>query len=239
MKTAVLMSGHLRTFDRCLPNLHWQVFRHFGDLSFFVSTVEDEDAPKIRALDEKYRGCQIEVHSVPSQPDFSNEVGPWSPGTFYSHEPYTISVPPQAVLAQLWQLEQVYDFYLGKVSSAAPDLIIRCRPDLWFHEFENGVFNQPNTCHVPAFGSFGGVNDRFAVLSPDAAPFYFRTFSRRKKTMEEGCPLHPESLVKASLENGGVKIVKQNWFFSSYRKNGEMRMPEVIASDILRMKSRE
>jgi hypothetical protein len=155
----------------------------------------------------------------------------------YSHEPYAISSSPQAILGQLWQLEQVYKLYVAKTPFGFNyDVVIRCRPDLWFHEFEyNGGYNQLTTCHVPCWGAFGGINDRFAIMSPDADKAYFTTFSRREQLMSEGCPLHVESLLKASLDQAGIKIVKQNWFFSTCRTDGKIRQPEVGPADVLRI----
>jgi hypothetical protein len=71
-------------------------------------------------------------------------------------------------------------------------------------------------------------------MSQDAAKSYFTTFSNRERLFKEGCPLHPESMIKASLDFAGVKIMKQNWFFSTLRENGEMRFPEISSADILK-----
>ena len=61
----------------------------------------------------------------------------------------------------------------------------------------------------------------------------FQTFAKLQKLIDAGCPIHPESLVKASLRDGYC-IVRDNLAveFSTLRKTGEMRPPEISAIDI-------
>ena len=94
MKTAILISGHLRSFERCLPNLAWMVFRHFPNADFYVSTIEDEDAHKATFLREKYPNAKIIIDAVKEQPQIALPAGcpkEWTPGKTYTHEPYAVS----------------------------------------------------------------------------------------------------------------------------------------------------
>lgn len=267
MKTAVLLSGHMRSFDRCLPTLHWHVFRHLGEVDFFVSTVSDADAPKAELLRAKYPQSRVEIEVVPEQPDCVADMRAkgvelpayWQPPPsrgeqrkrdidyYYTHEPYAITVHPQAVLRQLWQLERVWNLFTNTTDRAAYDCVVRCRPDLWFHGFTLPrwfasaaprstllVDGRENIALTPWWGRFGGVNDRFALLGTDAAVGYFKTYlSVSAYVMVYGCPLHPESLVKASLEAYGASIIDDlQADFSTLRGNGEMRAPEVSAQDL-------
>ncbi len=227
---AVIITGELRTLDKCLPNLDWNVFRHYKGAKFFVSTVNDKNASKVQLLKDRYDVVDVEV--VDKQPDFPDEKK-WTPGEFYTHEPYAISVSPEAILRQLWQLEQGWNLF--EKAKLDCDTIIRCRPDLWFHNFRP-IWNPFSyDAHVPGFGTFGGVNDRFAVLGKGAAMRYFTTFSQRINLWDAGCPFHPESMVKASLEMGKCFCNEHNsWLFSTLRENGQMRSPELTQIDILR-----
>jgi hypothetical protein len=266
MKTAILLSGHMRTFDRCLPTLHWHVFRHFPNADFFVSTIADADAPKAELLRAKYPNSRVEIETVAEQPDCIAELrlrgcnlpAWWSKGTPYTHEPHAITVHPQSIARQLWQLEQVYIFHLAHLTETRGemyDCVIRCRPDLWFHSFEYpatlrpirkfhchelGGYEtvtggmQPTTVLTPWWGGFGGVNDRFAILSRKAAQSYFTTYSKIPSLLEAGCPFHPESLIAASLQVSGFKsqVSALAAEFSTLRANGELRPPEISAEDI-------
>lgn len=247
MKTAVIFTGHTRSFVRCWPTFKWNVGRHFPDAKYFFSTIDDNDwqdaLPLIKSI-----GMQFEA--LAGQPEFRSDKI-WHPGQPYSHEPYAISVSPQAVLGQLWQLEQGYKLYLKNTEEKdLADVIIRVRPDSWFHSFEmlRNSSDRPELlakwggelqCHTPWFGKFGGVNDRFAIMGRQASDSYFFTFSRHEKLMQLGCPLHPESLIKASLEDGGVEIFDAlKVEFSTLRTNGEIRFPEISMTDLVHIAMR-
>lgn len=242
MRTAIILSGHMRTFDRCLPTLHWHVFRHFPGASFFVSTVNDEDAGKAELLRERYRGQPVKIEAV-DQPEIPVPVDPpagWQPGlAMYGHEPYAVSVGPQAVLRQLWHLRRVWEMVPDPGSF---DLFIRVRPDLWFHSFAlPEAFERSRQflawwAFVPWWGRFGGVNDRFALLGRKAAQAYFCTFSAMPSLLAEGCPFHPESLVAASLGRLSIRVHSTlRAEFSTLRADGQMREPEITAIDIAHM----
>jgi hypothetical protein len=148
------------------------------------------------------------------------------------------------------------------------DLIIRIRPDLWFHSFQFPhpfrVFQhdpkkviyemtvdestaakfqcqleeRSETACTPWWGRFGGINDRFALLGSKAAEHYFTTYDKIPRLIQEGAALHPESLVAASLRDGGISICDDmKAEFSTLRKSGEMRHPEITMIDLAHFKA--
>ncbi len=238
MRTAILYSGGIRSFDKCLPNHAWMIHRHFPGADFYCATVSDADTHKVNCL-KQWNG--LEIHD--KQPDFPLPPrcpAQWTPGKYYSHEPYFISVSPAAIIGQLWQLQNVWNLI---PDGKEYDCYIRIRPDIWFHEFEKpfkkyedmgaNVWPVPVMAFTPYFGRFGGCNDRFAILGAKAAEAYFNTYSLMNRLIADGCPLHPESLIKAALESEGCVINDQlNAVFSTLRTSGEMRQPEISAVDI-------
>lgn len=241
MKTAIVLSGHIRTLDRCLPTQHWHVYRHFPDADFFVSTVKDADFGKLDALTARYGFDRVKIYAVDEQPDCVAEMRAlgvklpetWVRGQPYTHEPYAISVHPQAVLRQLWQLNQAW---MAFPELAGYDCVIRTRSDLWFQSSLCDCRETVGTilARTPCWGSFGGVNDRFALLSPAAAAAYFTTYAQIPALMQAGCPLHPESLVAASMETAGVCILRNlPLLFATLRASGEFRQPEITTADLL------
>jgi len=274
-KTAVIYTGAMRSFARSLPNHAWMLHRHLGEVDFFVSTYQDEDAHTADLLRLRYPNSRVEIEVVPEQPDCVAEMrakgvelpAEWVPGQPYTHEPFSISVNPQAVLRQLWQLQKGWELMerlgnkqnvtMGPVSagqfvtadkiSQVPDydVIVRCRPDLWFQSFQMPSFNEFVSKHsthipdvllhqaafVPWWGGFGGCNDRFAILGSTAAEGYFHAYEKTARLMKAGCPLHPETLVFQSMERIGVRstILTE---FATLRKDGTMRHPEISAADI-------
>jgi hypothetical protein len=277
-RTAVLISGHMRTFARVFSTIQWHVLRHFPDADFFVSTVADRDSASAELLRERYPKARVEIDVVAAQPELPIPVAPfaqdWTLGRMYGHEPYTISVHPQAILRQLWQLQRCWEFFAEKAGNGITrtdgqvdgyDTIVRLRPDLWFRSFElPGRFasfsptpasaggheggekrgqmpggEHAATALTPWWGRFGGVNDRFAILGPAAAQAYFTTYSRLPELLAAGCPLHPESLVKASLEAARCRVndtllVEFSKLYGpeNPKLNGTFRDPEITSIDI-------
>ena len=256
MKTAVIITGAMRSFERCLPNLDWHVFRHFPDAKFYVATHDDEDAIKAALLGPRLTRMEKFVQPEMVVPDGCPDK--WTQGQPYMHEPYAISVPPSHVLGQLWINEKGWNLY--KEAGEPADLVIRCRPDLWFHSFQKphginqrtyevspfvGGLPNPNdivfddVAFTPWWGRFGGVNDRFALLGQKAAEAYFTTYSNTPNLIKGGAPLHPESLVYASMKQAGISVCDDMLAeFSTLRKTGELRHPEITGIDIAHLSTK-
>lgn len=253
-RVAVLYTGHMRTFARCFPTHCDHLRELFEGADFFVSTVRDNDTATVHLIKERYPQALVSVHVVDSQPELPIPVKPtnpeWKVGMMYSHESYAISVHPQAVLRQLWQLNEAW-----KAFTQAPqgyDIIVRIRPDLWFRSFEmpkfvrawlRGGFADGGEAfaHTPWWGRFGGVNDRFAILGATAAQAYFTTYERIHELLAKGYPLHPERLVWASLKEGGCHI--DDTLIATFSKlygpdhsdpqlRSRFRDPEILPDDI-------
>lgn len=254
MTTAIIYTGHLRSFEKCLENQRWHVLRHFPNASFYIVTEEDEDAHKAGMLKAKYPGV-VEIRYVKQPPMVIPNGCPdeWQPGLPYMHEPYHISVDPRHVLGQLWMLREGWRLY--QEANDPADLIIRIRPDLWFHSFTkpHGLHMSVNTgenkktpysafedvAWTPRFGKFGGCNDRFALLGAKAAEAYFTAHDNIPAMLAEGAPLHPETLVRYAMERRGISVLDDmRADFSTLRKTGEMRPPEVTHSDLMDLMGR-
>lgn len=230
----------MRSFDKCLANHAYQVHRHFPGADFYLSTVVDQDAVRCaESFGRKWTAKEVKD----KQPDFPLPPGcppQWAPGKFYMHEPFWISASPAAILGQLWQLQNVWDLIPADKDY---DCYIRIRPDIWFQEFTpprhmltltpTGYIPMVELAHVPWWGRFGGVNDRFAILGAKAAEAYFTTFSAVDRLIFGGAPLHPETLIKRQLEAEGCHINDTLCaVFGTLRTNGEMRQPEISGVDL-------
>lgn len=225
--TAVVITGQMRTFNVCVHTLRWQVLRHFPNPAFYVSTVRDAQAPLVDIIGQLWPEAPLHVDIVDAQPTLPE---PSEPVRF---EPYERSVPVQAVLRQLWQLER--GLTLWREKGRDEPVVIRVRPDLFFHSFQmptRADWIAPFDAFTPWWGRFGGVNDRFAVLGRHAAEDYLGTFGKIGRLMAAGCPLHPESLVLASLQDGNAShrdTLRAE--FSTWRLDGCHRGPEISPID--------
>lgn len=231
MKTAILISGQARTFARCLPSLHWSVFRKISEPTFFVSVAKDQDADSVDMLRDRYPRVFIEKIEQPQLPE--------PPAQLADHAPYAISSPIQAILRQLWHLQRVWDFHETQSNANEDkfDCYVRCRPDLHFHRLDYHFYASPlgkTTALIPWWDNYGGINDRFAVLGATAAAYYFRAWDRLPALLANGCPLHPESIVCAALEDAGITIRRTlRAEFSARRKDGTLVFPRPQAGEML------
>ncbi len=197
MKTAVIYSGQARSFGRLFENHYFHLLRKLPDPEFFVSVVDDEDAPSMARIRERFDTPLSHFEAV-TQPNIE-EPPPdpkWLPG-------YPPSVPPQAILRQLWHLNRAWEF---ANLTGDFDWVIRIRPDIAFHRFVGFGPISSNQAVTPWWSRWGGINDRLAVLGQRAAEAYFTTFQRRQILWDFGCPLHPETMLATSLEEEGVRI---------------------------------
>lgn len=264
MKTAVLIAGHMRSFARCLPTQYDQIYRHFKDPDFFVSTVKDADSDTAELLRQRFPRSRVEIEVIDCQPEIPIPVPPvaadWraGQGRLYGHEPYAISVHPQAVLRQLWHLEKCWGFAQKAVyGSGDPqgvanaglfgrtyDAVIRMRADNYIR---SAVISRdalsPAVALTPWWGRFGGCNDRFALMGPTAAEAYFTTFSRVGKLLDLGYPLHPERLIYASLADAGcviddtLRVEFSKLIWDRGPEHGTFRDPEILTIDIAHLRS--
>lgn len=250
MKTAILISGQARTIAKCLPTQHWHVYRHFEDLHFFIVWQDEPNAVAgVKLLEDKYGKERVHAKLITDPTDL-----PMIPLKDGAHAPYANAAPhPQLMMQHLYQ-EEVWKFY--KEHNGDAETVIRMRGDNFFHSFamprekfgdivetsgnvvtmSTSKERQENTAYLPWWGRFGGVNDRFAIMGPRAAEHYFTVFSKIERLMKElNCPFHPESLLMASLEDGGVIIDESlRAEFSTQRLDGKVRLylGEVLPPDM-------
>lgn len=238
MSTAIILTGHMRTFDVCFDRLKRHVFDAFPGAAFYVATVQDADSHK---ADLCYRlSRHVTVATCPEQPDCIADLRAkgcqlptsWTLGLPYMKERDPISVHPQAVARQLWQLE--HGWKLMKEKGRLYTTVVRCRPDLWVHSADLKGVHQlgPLDAFTPWWGRFGGVNDRFAVLGAKAAEAYFTTYSQIPAHLAAGGNLHPETLVHASLKAAECTVHDTLDVLYSTKRASQVRPPEIHAEDV-------
>ena len=228
MKTNVMISGQMRSFDLCWPNQYWMVYRHLDDPHFYVSVADDEDAGKAELLWQRFEKARVHIEVV-KQPELPE------PKNVAFSGPYGPSSKPQAILRQFWHLNRVWEPFRDINAIEDGTIFLRIRPDLWFHFFEQLPTLPSEFAATPWWSRWGGVNDRIAVLGRAAAQRYFTTFERIDQMLSEGAPLHPESLLAESLWSGGFQVQPLQAWFSTVRKNGTAIPPDPQAVDIVDM----
>ena len=234
-KTAIIISGQMRSFARCYPSQKWAVYRKLDNPHFFVSCADDEQSESAELLKKEWDNVHIEKVTPPDMP---------LPDKLFSdHAPYSITPtktpgvsPLQGIMRQLWHLSRAWKF-ANEITNEMKgfETVIRCRPDLHFHKFQFNAGICEDDVYTPWWGTYGGINDRFAILGVNAAKSYFETYENVPALLKSGCSFHPESLVAASLEKGGFPIEDNlTAEFGILRMNGELQHMEVIPGEIAR-----
>ncbi len=231
MKTAVLISGQLRTFKKCYPTQRFQIFRHYEpDIHFFASICNDKQTVDAQLLQRDYENVKVEWHDDPIDlPEIPLEKGVFAP--------YANAITHDKLMLQHWGNQKVWDFFASSAATESFDAIIRIRPDLWIHRFQPPRLEQWEFSHnwvlSPWWGKFGGINDRLAIMGKYAAPIYFGLYDMIPALLEKGCPFHPETLLAESLRIQSV-TVESNLMteFSTERMDGSRRWAEIVMSDI-------
>src|ERR1019366_8681852 len=206
MSTAVLMSGQFRTFEQTLPTHHWHVYRHFPDLHFFLVMQKTVPGPRsvdseamVKLLEDKYGKDHVHAKLIDDPTDL-----PMIPKKFGLYAPYENASPHPQRMMQHWYQNEVWKLFTqsNKDGDSMEEAIIRMRADNFFHSFTMPPQPLPsNIVYSPWFGRFGGINDRFAIISPDAAaPAYVTVYEKIDELLKLGCPFHPESLLTAARE---------------------------------------
>lgn len=232
MKSLVIYSGEARTFKEVFANQYWHVLRKLGDVEFFVSVQDDANARDMELLLTRYPAKKVHIEYV-QQPDL-----PEPQPNLKWLAMYPPSTTLTGIVRQLWSLDRAWQFVYETVEyhrqGLRPEQVIRLRPDLAFARFELPRAPRYSECITPWWARWGGINDRVAVMGWGAAPNYFKTYPRLASLRSAGCPLHPETLIAASLEMGN-SIVSYDLAteFATIRANGEVVKPSITDVDLV------
>lgn len=201
MKTCLLYSGQTRSFAQIWENHRW--YLKWAQPDIFASVADDEQAPDMELVKKSFPKSHVLIERVKQEPI----AEPEELTRFRSGYPRSTTL--QGVLRQLKALERTWEFFTNHARYEDYDVVIRARPDIAFVRCDLprplshlGAW----TCWCPWWARWGGVNDRFAVLGPQAAKAYFTTFGFREQLWDFGCPRHPEQMIHASLYAQGVAI---------------------------------
>lgn len=233
--TAVIYTGQARTFAHCFKSQYFQVLRKLSNPTFFVSVADDEDADSMRLLESRFPPDKVHYEKV-KQPEFIPP--PWThangdlAGNSAFHASYPPSADDQGILKQLWALARGWEFLKEQANPLDFDYFLRIRPDLAFHRFEFDWYIGQHIALTPWWARWGGVNDRVAVLGRIAAEAYFTAFNERQAMFDEGCPLHPETLINYALERKGCNVCHTlPTEFTTVRKNNQHVPPSITVPD--------
>lgn len=243
MKTAVIITGQVRTFEQVLLNQADKVYRLLENPTFFVSFADEpgaiEGIKAIKKLAADRYGATVNAE-VQKQPSLDPEDAKRFEAASY-HAGYFRSVPVEGIWRQFWQLAEGFELFREVVrDDSAFDVFVRLRPDLHFCNWWppmlrsrglDPIGHEPKGVHVPWWGSYGGIPDRFAyIVGYEAAEQYFNVFHKLNELLAEGCAFHPETMLGRVLERAGVPVYEtMDADFITIRPEGDKRGHDIPA----------
>ena len=225
MRTALCLSGQIRSFDLTKQNLlehiirpnNCDVFCHFWHKDTkeeykFLYSNEDGKITESEVDTEKYGSYENKnLHDVI---DFLDAK------VFLFEEPY-FQANAKSMFYSIWmcnQLKSNYELRHGFIY----DVVVRARSDLIYsHEFEFPKCEE-NTIHVkdrPIPGKLS-VNDWFAYGNSNSMNIYSKLFNEYEGTqrIEERCP---EEILKKHLDNHNIQTSVSGVGFHIVREDGK------------------
>lgn len=213
MKTAVLVSGQMRSLDVCITSIQKHVLDKIGDYDLLAHVAEDEDAWKVELLEPKK--CV-----VVKQPELDEKN--------YIHRTGRGVIGVQQVLRMFWSMEESNKMKKqAEAERGAPyDWVIRLRPDTqFFSDIEDLTTLDPNAVYVPTFCNYWGYQDRFAFGSSKWMDAYHDKMDLIDPYIAQNGIYHPESMLKWMLDRAEAPVKRTEIMFDTLRKNGERIRP--------------
>lgn len=203
MRTAVLLSGEMRSADRCIESIRRHLFPFLGtDFAVFAHVADDPDARKVQLFSPLRLRIQAQPHL-----DEANYVHRSGRGV------YGI----QPVLRQLWSLQESMALVLESPVWREYTHAVRLRPDTFFLSDVEPIDTWRVGVHVPTFFNFWGLNDRFAFGDFGSMVAYHDRFDQLGEQMARGCIFQPETMLREHLEHHQVPVHRTAVLFDTIR----------------------
>ena len=189
MKIALLYSGYLRTWERCLPN-HRETFGDFEkDITSFFYTYEHPGE------------CVGLLRFVKNPHSFHDNP-------FGDHKFNTRKAPENTAFQTL---NQWHSNFVGfALVPKGFDIYVRNRCDLQFNskvDFSKYDCSGMNI-YIPQGMDFGGVNDQFAFGNYEVMKIYYSVYLNCYDLWNDGVLFHSETMQMENLKRNGVNIVR-------------------------------
>lgn len=204
MKVALLLSGQFRDGVDCFNALDMALLKKYNP-DVFISYQYSDAGPEcsINDLVNLYNPTMIEFQQMPY---FVND-------TIHKLSNYpTYPETNRASIVYMWygiqranNLKTKYE----NIHNFKYDIVIKSRFDLKILEENIELKERENFIFIPiGWDHRGGYNDLFAYGDSNSMNHYCSTFDYLVKYTENGCMVHPESLLKAHLHNSELGIMR-------------------------------
>jgi SAM-dependent methyltransferase len=258
-KIAILISGHLRVFEKTIKSTIKNMLGGNRDRAdFFIHTWEtlgvvnakpgsDESINKIKTdtkIDEINSTYNPKLITIDKY-DLLTNIKSYC-GHFRLTKEDEIGFPGKDLInyfSMLFSFKQVFQLmeeYENK-NNIKYDIIIKYRPDIIF-TYENDIIQQKllnNTIYQPNIANYfnNGMNDQFAFGDHNAMENYSLLYDKAMEYIKRKIvkPLRPETLLRYHLINSNINIHTIGLYYYLLRANGTVLVPlnngQVASSD--------
>ena len=198
MKTAVLVSGQMRSLEKTAQQLK----SLYPEASWIIHAAKDDDAEKAFLLKPNILVIEEQPY-IEEKREYAWQIGRGCHGI-------------QSVLRQLWAMQRVWQIF--DKSGIDADCVVRLRPDLAFRILPEEP--QDDAIYIPKFCNYWGYNDRFAFGKRCWMDAYFNRFARLDEYISKGGIFHPETFLAYAIHS--LPIKRTSALFDTIRKDGSL-----------------
>lgn len=242
MKTALCLSGHLRSFrhtfqslkNNIIDPLNCDVFIHTWDVIGAPTgknpgDIKNENFKTINCLQDIYGMFNPKYMSIEEQQDKLD---------LFINQTNDIKVPAdeqQYIMKHIGlHISMFYSIFMSnnlrkdyeQENNIEYDLIVRCRPDLFFKTIlDFSMFADKNKLYVPDIATYvsNGINDQVAISSPSTMDTYCDIYHCIANYYRHRvCTARPEVMIKYHLDKNNIKTESKNIDYDLYRLDGSI-----------------
>lgn len=228
MKIALCLSGHLRKFEQTYPALHLFLLRNY-DVDIFIHTWDklgfscayktdatlDSIDPKITEINRLYNPKKMIIESCDFIEELKRQGDEYAP--HLRNEPKHVG-HMASMLYKIYAANELYKLYQMETGTQY-DWIIRCRPDLLFHNpIRIPNEHKPGKVWIPkATSSPDWYNDQLAIGSPEDMELYSSVFFDMSEYFMARREFYPEKFMVWALHKKKLQAEWWNVDFSILR----------------------
>lgn len=242
MKTALCLSGHLRTFKytahalrrNIIEPLNCDVFIHTWDV---LGAPTGKNPGDIRFKNTRTTDSLTEIYALLNPQLMSIEAEEEKRQQFI-RETNNINVPANerqyimqhvglhvSMFYSIFKANELKNEY-GVENGVEYDLVIRCRPDLYFtSQWKRDMFPEQNKLYVPIIATYaaGGMNDQVAVGCPRSMEIYTNIYHNIVNYYRQRvCTARPEVMMRYHASQHQLPIQTLPIEYDLYRLDGSI-----------------
>lgn len=226
LKTALCISGHLRTFEDNFESVKINILDRM-DCDVFIHTWD--------IMGMAYRPCDSGLYSIETQRLAHKIQRLYNPKKLVIEPTKNFNITPlmrarlldhrdiSGILSMFYKIEacNALKKEYEKENDFTYDCVIRFRGDL-FMDTPMPVDHNTNLGHlfIPMYGNFAGICDQFAYGSSPIMDTYSGLYSNIQQYLEVGAPMHPEKILQFHIEYNRLPVAKVHVRFLIKRANG-------------------